>query len=107
MGHKLHMDQNEKLAMFGATHVLAIDGFSSKIVSFSSMPIKNNLLIYEDVYRSVISMNLQFINIYYCNNINYYYHNYLSDLPLLTMACGTKLEWIMERNFTYPCSFKK
>ncbi|KAI7790268.1 hypothetical protein IRJ41_013627 [Triplophysa rosa] len=54
MGHKLHIDQNEKLAMFGATHVLAIDGFSNKIVSFSSMPIKNNLLIYEDVYRSAI-----------------------------------------------------
>ncbi|KAF4118127.1 hypothetical protein G5714_000178 [Onychostoma macrolepis] len=54
MGHKLHIDQNEKLAMFGATHVLAIDGFSRKIVSFSSMPIKNNLLIYEDVYRSAV-----------------------------------------------------
>ena len=30
-GHKLHMDQNEKLAMFGVTHVVAIDGFSSCI----------------------------------------------------------------------------
>nr|XP_020461071.1 uncharacterized protein LOC109963123 isoform X2 [Monopterus albus] len=31
MGHKLHLDQNEKLVMFGVTHVLAIDGFSKKI----------------------------------------------------------------------------
>ena len=50
-GHKLHMDQNEKLAMFKITHVLAIDGYSSKIVSFKCMPVKNNLLIYENVYR--------------------------------------------------------
>lgn len=51
MGHKLHMDQNEKLGMFGATHVVAVDGFSSKIVAHATMPIKNNLTIYEDVYR--------------------------------------------------------
>ncbi|TRY89400.1 hypothetical protein DNTS_002614, partial [Danionella cerebrum] len=54
MGHKLQIDQNEKLAMFGATFVLAIDGFSSKIVCFSSMPIKNNLLNNEDVFRSTV-----------------------------------------------------
>lgn len=51
MGHKVHMDQNEKLAMFGVTHVLAIDGFSKKVVGHSTMPIKNNLAIYEDVFR--------------------------------------------------------
>ena len=50
-GHKLHMDQNEKLVMFGVTHVLAIDGFSSKIVGCKSMPVKNNILIYDSVYR--------------------------------------------------------
>ena len=27
-GHKLHMDQNEKLKMFGLTHVIAKGGFS-------------------------------------------------------------------------------
>ncbi|KAK2868885.1 hypothetical protein Q7C36_000756 [Tachysurus vachellii] len=47
MGHKIHMDQNEKLAMFEVTHVLAIDGFSKKVVAHSTMPIKNNLAIYE------------------------------------------------------------
>ncbi|XP_049326730.1 uncharacterized protein LOC111191866 [Astyanax mexicanus] len=54
MGHKLHMDQNEKLVMFGVTHVLAIDGYSSKIVGHSTMPVKNNLLIYQDVYRNSV-----------------------------------------------------
>lgn len=45
------MDQNEKLAMFGVTHVVAVDGFSKKVVAHSTMPIKNNLTIYEDVFR--------------------------------------------------------
>ncbi|ELU08235.1 hypothetical protein CAPTEDRAFT_101619, partial [Capitella teleta] len=53
-GHKLHMDQNEKLAMFGATHVIAVDGFSSCVTSHTTMPIKNNCLIYEEVYRPTI-----------------------------------------------------
>ena len=39
-GHKLHMDQNEKLAIFGVTYVLAI----------ASMPVKNNITIYDRVY---------------------------------------------------------
>lgn len=51
MGQKVHMDQNEKLAMFGVTHVVAIDGFSKKVVGYSTMPVKNNLSIYEDVFR--------------------------------------------------------
>ena len=52
-GHKLHLDQNEKLVMFGVTHVLAVDGYSGMIVSHVIMPIKNNLLIYEHIYRLV------------------------------------------------------
>lgn len=47
MGHKLHMDHNGKLAMYGDTHVLAIDGFSKKMVAHSTMPVKNNLTIYQ------------------------------------------------------------
>ncbi|KAL1277198.1 hypothetical protein QQF64_023871 [Cirrhinus molitorella] len=54
MGHKLHLDQNEKLGMFGVTHVLAVDGYSSKIVAKATMPVKNNLVIYEQVYRSAV-----------------------------------------------------
>ena len=50
-GHKLHLDQNGKLRMFGVTHVVAKDGFSGKIVGFSTMPVKNNLTIYESIYR--------------------------------------------------------
>ena len=50
-GHKLHIDQNEKLQMFGVTHVIARDGFSGKIVSFVTMPVKNNLVIYEGIFR--------------------------------------------------------
>lgn len=51
MGHKLHMDQNEKLAMYGVTHIVAIDGFSRKIVPHSTMPVKNYFTIYQEVYR--------------------------------------------------------
>lgn len=51
MGHKLHLDQNEKLVMFGVTHVVAIDGFSSQIVAYNTMPVKNNLTVYQKVYR--------------------------------------------------------
>ncbi|XP_020903739.1 uncharacterized protein LOC110242124 [Exaiptasia diaphana] len=49
--HKLHMDQNEKLVMFGVTHVIARDGYSGKIVSHASMATKNNLLIYDQVFK--------------------------------------------------------
>jgi hypothetical protein len=50
-GHKLHLDQNEKIAEFGVTHVVAVDGFSSRIVKLATMPVKNNQIIYNDVYR--------------------------------------------------------
>ncbi len=44
LGHKLHVDQNEKIVMFGVVHILAIDGYSGKIVSVVSMPRKNCVL---------------------------------------------------------------
>jgi len=49
-GEKVHIDQNEKLILFGVTHICAVDGYSGKIVSFCSMPIKNNISIYENIY---------------------------------------------------------
>ena len=52
-GHKLHIDQNEKLVMYGVTHVCAIDGFSKYIPACYTMPVKNNLIIYEQLYRCV------------------------------------------------------
>ena len=53
LGHKCHIDQNEKLAMFGVTHICAIDGYSGKIVAFTTMPIKNNVTIYDHIYRYI------------------------------------------------------
>lgn len=50
-GHKLHVDQNEKLVMYGVTHVCARDGYSGKFVGFVTMPIKNNLEIYKHLFR--------------------------------------------------------
>lgn len=50
-GHKLHVDQNEKLITYGVTHVVARDGFSGKVVSYLTLPIKNCLAIYDQVYR--------------------------------------------------------
>lgn len=52
-GHKLHMDQNEKVIDFGVTDFLASDGFSGKILGYSVMAIKNNLTIYNEVYREI------------------------------------------------------
>lgn len=52
-GHKLHIDQNEKLVMYGVTHICAVDGFSGKVVGFVTMPVKNNVEIYTHLYRSV------------------------------------------------------
>ena len=58
-GHKLHMDQNEKLSMYGLTEVSACDGHSGKIVAFATMPVKNNVLIYENVLGIVFNNSLK------------------------------------------------
>ena len=50
-GKILHLDQNEKLGMFGVTYVTAIDVYSGKIVAGVTTPRKNNLLIYDKIYR--------------------------------------------------------
>ena len=50
----MHLDQNEKLIHFGVTYVIARDGFSGKIVGAAVMPRKNNLVIYDEVYRAAI-----------------------------------------------------
>ncbi|XP_019859201.1 PREDICTED: uncharacterized protein LOC109587405 isoform X2 [Amphimedon queenslandica] len=54
-GHKLHIDQNEKLVMYGVTHICAVDGYSRMIVGFLSMPIKNTVEIYSNLYRPILS----------------------------------------------------
>ena len=52
-GHKLHLDQTEKLAMYqyGLAEVSACDGYGRKTVAFATMSLKNNILIYEHIYR--------------------------------------------------------
>ena len=52
-GHKVHLDQNEKLIRYGVTHVAASDGYSGKILGIVSMSIKNPIMIYEKLFRSV------------------------------------------------------
>lgn len=53
-GEKVHFDQNEKLVMFGVVHVIAIDGFSRKIVGCSTMPRKNSITIYNTIFRPLL-----------------------------------------------------
>uniref|UniRef100_A0A1X7UBD8 MULE transposase domain-containing protein n=1 Tax=Amphimedon queenslandica TaxID=400682 RepID=A0A1X7UBD8_AMPQE len=49
-GHKVHIDLNEKLVMYGVTHICAIHGFSNKIFAFITSPIKNCIEIYAHLY---------------------------------------------------------
>lgn len=53
-GEKLHIDQNEKLNMFGIVHILAVDGFSRKIVALITIPRKNPIDIYNALYRPLL-----------------------------------------------------
>ena len=52
-GRKLHVDQNEKLVMYGVTHVVARDRYSGMITGYTTMAIKKNLTIYEKMFRQV------------------------------------------------------
>ena len=64
-GHKIHFGQNEKLIAYGVTHVAAIDGHNRYIVGTWTMPIKNNIVIYEKLYRSffqLVIFNLNFFS---------------------------------------------
>jgi len=45
-GEKLHIDQNEKLNRFGNSHILAVDGYSRKIVGLITIPKKDAIAIY-------------------------------------------------------------
>jgi hypothetical protein len=86
------MDQNEKLAMFGATHVIAVHGFSSCVTSHTTMPIKNNCLIYEEVYRYASC------SITKCVFLIFPVH--LSGLPYKLTECGTQSASTTGGNFT-------
>ena len=45
------MDRNKKLVLYGVKHILAIDGHSRFFAAFSTMPINNDAIIYDQVYR--------------------------------------------------------
>ena len=46
-GHKLNIDQNEKLTRYGA----ASDGYSGQMMKVITMPVKNPIIIYGDLFR--------------------------------------------------------
>ena len=50
-GHKLLVDQNEKLVMYVESYVVARDGYSRMITGYITMAIKSNLTIYEKMFR--------------------------------------------------------
>ena len=50
-GHKLPVDHNEKLLVYGVTHVVACNGCSGRITGYTTMAIKNNLTIHEKMFR--------------------------------------------------------
>ena len=64
-GHKVHVDQHEKLVMYGVTHVCSRDGYSGKVVGFITMPIKNNLEISYSGSVYIIVTNLHVL-LYIC-----------------------------------------
>ena len=59
-GHKLHINQNEKLALYGVTHITAIDGNSRFVLCGVTMSVKNNQKVYEKVYRYIYHILLWF-----------------------------------------------
>ena len=45
---------NEKFVKYGTTHVLAIGGYSGFILGLTTMPVKNNLIIYNQLFRPIL-----------------------------------------------------
>ncbi len=78
-GEKLHIDQNEKLIMYGVTHVCAIDGFSGKIVGLVSMAVKNNSITIRKVIQVRAQKNIQHIwtlinqSLVICLNVQFFF----------------------------------
>ena len=53
-GHKLYIDQVEKLVMDNFVHVVAINGHSHFIVAGKTMPLKNNVKICNKTYIGIL-----------------------------------------------------
>lgn len=86
-GHKMHINQNEKLVRFGVTHVAASDGYSGKILSIITMLVKNPILIYEDLS---VGNSSQYGNLSIFIGVATCMQRYLGQSSQL-MGCGTKL----------------
>ena len=52
---KIHLDQNEKLVLYGIVHIVGVDGYSHKIVGVSTMPCKNPITIYTTIFRPLLA----------------------------------------------------
>ena len=63
-GHKLHLDQTEKLVMHGVTHVITVDSHSRFVVATKCMAIKNNKVVYSEVYRLVLNFILALFSLF-------------------------------------------
>ena len=53
-GDKLHVDENEKLNMYGVIHIVAVDCYSRKIVAFVTLPNKNPISIYKTLFKPLL-----------------------------------------------------
>ena len=93
--HKIHYDQNKKSGMFGVAHVCALDGFSSKIVGHATMARKNKLLIYEEVFRLMITF---FIHKYDVFGLLKYFE--VSYSPRNSLQCIIKASQLVFYNGT-------
>ena len=79
-GHKVHIDQNEKLVLFGVTHVCAVDGYSGMIVGFATFLVKNNAII---IWAFIQVSNLYSLDIYHKQISQAYYMTIYSHALLL------------------------
>ncbi|KAK7879706.1 hypothetical protein WMY93_033589, partial [Mugilogobius chulae] len=57
MGHKLHIDQNEKLVMLEQPMFWPLMASVAKLLLKPPMPVKNNLVIYDQIYRTAVANN--------------------------------------------------
>ena len=87
-GHKLHIDQNEKLVHFGVTHVAA---YSGKLLGIISMPVKNPVLICDDLFRYVFKVDVLLIT--FC----------ILGQSSQLLDFGTKFELIVDGSLHYCC----
>ena len=99
-GHKLHIDQNEKLVMCGVTHVAAIDGHSRFVVAATMMSVKNNLTIYREIYK------YEFYLLFFVKCIcRYFWISYPSFDALLSCFSGQFLKIFLMLFSSLPQSF--